>query len=214
MPDAPGAVAAVAAKLLEAKGARELAAILERSAMSLVPGSESWQVGSRTIEAHRLALVVSPDDFVRLRVREGDLDEIRWAIASVVRSGTTELAELVVVVRLPLVDKPWESAYRTAPRAEDDTTPEGVLQAAAALAVAYGSQRAAAVLGHAALETADSTEGFPTQRRVVVRLLAADLVAVERDPDLDELVRRCVTHAVTRASVRVLSVEVRLRTPA
>lgn len=209
--DAPSAVAAVAAKLLSAKGARDLALLVERSSMTLAPGSESWQVGSRTVEAHRLALVVAPDDFVRLRVRERDLDEIRWAVASVVRSATTELTELLVVVRLPVLEVPWSAAYRTAPMAADDSNPEGVITAAAALAEAYGDKRAAAVLRRGVLEMVDVPDEWISQRRVVVRLLPADLVATERDSGLDEMLRKCVTHAATRASARVLTVEIRLR---
>lgn len=211
MTDAPSAVGLMAAKLLFAKGERDLAALVERSSMTLAPGAESWQVGSRTVEAHRLALVVAPHDFVRLRVRERDLDEIRWAVAATVRTATTELAELLVVVRLPMVDLPWSVAYRTAPIPADDSLPEGVTEAAASLAEAYGHRRAAAVLRRSVLEMIDLPGEWISQRRVVLRLLAADLVATERDPDLDEMLRKCLTHAATRASARVLSVELRLQ---
>jgi hypothetical protein len=211
--DRSAAVAVVAAKLLAAKGERDLAALVERSSMTQAPGTESWTVGSRMVDACRLALIVSPEDFVRLRVREGDLDEIRWAVASAVRSGTTELAELLVVVRLPFVDAPWSTAYRSSRPAADDTTPEGVIEAAAGLAEAYGHRRAAALLRRSALDMVDIPEEWIAQRRIVLQVVPADLVASERDPDLAEMLRRCVTHAATRASARVLSFEIRLRPP-
>jgi hypothetical protein len=209
--DATRALAIVAAKLLAAKGKRELAAIVERSSLTVVPGIEQWQVGSRVVEAHRLALVASPEDFVRLRIHENELEDIRWAIASSVKSGTTELAELLVVVRLPWVDMPWAAAYRTAPPAAEDEAPESVVEGAAALANAYGYARVADVLRRSTLEAYDvPSEGLP-QRRLVLRLLPRDLVVAERDNDLAEHLRRCITHAATRAAVRIGTVELRVR---
>lgn len=209
--DAPQAVASVAAKLLGAKGERDLAALVERSTLTLASGAEAWTVGSRVVEASRLALVVSAEDFVRLRVRERDLDEIRWAVASAVRTGTTELAELLVVVRLPFVEAPWSKAYRTARPAVDDTTPEGVIEAGAALADAYGHRRAGALLRRSLLDMLDIPAEWGVQRRLVLLVTATDLVACERDSDLAEMLRRCVTHAATRASATVLNFEIRLR---
>ncbi|NUO48258.1 MAG: hypothetical protein HOV80_05300 [Polyangiaceae bacterium] len=209
--DATRALVSVAAKLLAAKGQHDLAAIVERSAISIVPGAEEWQVGSRVVEAHRLALEVGADDFVRLRVRERDLEAIRWAIGSAVKSGTTELAELLVVARLPYLEQPWATAYRTAPPAVDDGAPERVLRAAAELAMAYGLARVAGVLERSLLEAFDLPSDELAQRRLVLRMTSRDLVATERDSALAEQLQRCLVHAGTRASVRIVTVELRVR---
>ncbi len=208
------ALAAVVVRLLAADGRPELSELVARSELSLVPGAETWHVGDRQVHAQRLALVADADDFVRLRVHEGLFERVRWAVSAAMRSADTELVELLLVARLPMVGKPWSGAYRDAPTPVDDYAASEVLECAARIARAYGDARAEGMLRRAELDDhawPSPDPGAPDLRRVILRLTAQDLVEAERDSDLGERLERVVRHAATRARSQVASVELRAR---
>lgn len=210
--DPEAALCAAAARLLRSSGREALAELLEHAELRLDATEERWEMGSRSVSAQRVVLVLEPDAFVRLRDDAEALEAARSAIAEVVRSPTTELAELMLVVRLPEVGRPWADVYRqVSPRAPEDDAPERVLAAATALAFAYGAEAVRRALEAAELEAEDLPSEGPRLRRWVVRLLPADLARAERDGPFFDVLRRSVTHAATRAGVRVADVELRVR---
>jgi hypothetical protein len=203
------------ASLLEARGELDLAALVRRASLELAPRSEGWRIGVRAVEAQGFALLCDPTDFARLSEHAEQLARIEASLADAVRTPTTELAGLALVLRLPVVDRSWASAYRDArafePPARPPPTSEQLLHAASALARALGDARAAEALEHAELEHEIVPSSGPPLLRYVLRLGAAELAHAERDRDLAALLERCLRHAATRVDRRVASVELRLR---
>ena len=207
-------------RLLRAGGDHALAGVVAESTLERLPGSETWTLDQRPVDAERFALVLKPEQFVWVKERSGAADELRKAVASVIDTPTTRLAGLTLVVALGAPEtgssaaaQTWGSVYRTsAPSHEPAAEPELVLATAASLARAYGDATVASMLDAAELSRAEMSEreGI-TLVRWVVRLAAPDLVHAERSTSIGDLLVRCVTHAATRAGERVGEVELRAR---
>jgi hypothetical protein len=205
----PALKAAVAA-LLEARGARGVAALVAQGDLEVAGPAERWSMGSREVSAARLALVVDARAFAELTADATGMAAMKETFASAVRTPETELAELAVVLRLPGVGCGWHHAYReAAPAATPERPePEAVLGGAAALLEARGDARGAAMLRRAQLETAPVPGGGrEALLRGVVRLDPADRAALSRDAGAEERLRRAVREAGTRAAEAVASVE-------
>src|SRR6185503_18619724 len=121
----------------------------------------------------------------------------------------TELADLMIVVRLPGSGVTWRAAYREAPRQErpDSPDPEAVLEGAAQLLAAMGAKAAAAMLRRAELEQAWLASAEGKLVRYVIRLDPADLAAALRNADLAGQLDEAVKRAGTRAAGMVASVD-------
>jgi hypothetical protein len=207
-------------RLLRASGEEALAKVVSASTLERLPGTEIWNLDQRSVDAHRFALVVTPEDFVWVKGRSEAVDELRKAFAAVVDSPSTRLASLSLVVALDggagahgAMARTWASVYRTAaPEPEPPAEPGRVRATATALAHAYGDPVAARLLVSAELLRAElsESEGI-TLVRWVVRLRPDDLALAERETSLGDRVLRCVTHAATRATERVGEVELRAR---
>jgi len=204
------------ARVLVARGEDALAAIVTSGRLELAPHSETWMLDHRSVEAQRFALVVAPEEFVWLKSHPERIEALRDAVAGVVDTPTTRLANLSVVVGLVSpsgAENTWAGVYRTAsPVAAPPPEPAEVAATAEALAEAYGDPIAAGMLARADLERAVLSEASGIASvRWIVRLTPADLVAAERSVLLTDRLVLSVTHAATRASERVGEVELRAR---
>jgi hypothetical protein len=204
------ALKAGATALLVARGEGVLASILESAEIEIVGTGETWSMGSRTVTAQRVSLIVDAPAFVRLSADPAHQETLRHVFALAMRSPETELADLSILLRLKAIGRPWQSVYRGAPVRSTPERPdaEAVLGGAVALCEASGDDAAAAVLGRASLEMADlpgRAEGPLV--RLLVRLAPVDLVRAERDPALAARIRHAVHSAGTRAVEPVASVE-------
>lgn len=219
--DPEGLVVAAARRILDAGGHGTLARILGSATLDLLPGSETWQIDQRAVTAQRVALVVTPEDFVVLRGESGAFDTVKSAIAAVIDTPTTRLAGLTLVVALDTSitgatvtkGRTWGSVYRSAATASGPTAePARVLATAMALARAYGDAASERLLAGAELARADlaSSSGILLVRWIVA-LAPVDLVAAERSQGIGDHIVRYVTHAATRATERVAEVELRAR---
>jgi hypothetical protein len=209
IPALPALRAGVVA-LLEARGEMELAALVEGAGVEVSGEGERWSMGSREVVASRFMLVVAAPAFVALKGDAAKLAAVREAFASAVRTPETELAELTPVLRLPAVERGWHHVYRSAApaAAPERAEPEAVLGGAAALLEAAGDARGAEMLRRAQLESAPVAGGGQRSLvRCVVRLDPADRVAIDRDVERGERLRRAVRDAGTRAAEAVASVE-------
>lgn len=203
------AIRTAVAELLEARGDRRLAAVVADAGVSL-SSPEPWTMGARTVTAHHATLEVDAPTYVGLRADPAALGRIREAFESALRSPETALADLVLVLRLPVLGRSWQHAYRDAPAAPTPDPPSdpAVLAGAAALVRAEGDADLGAMLDRASLESADvPSSGGYALRRYVLRLDVADLVELRRDVDRAERARAAVGDAATSAVARVASVE-------
>lgn len=198
------ALRAGAAALLDARGENDLARIVAAADVEVVGSPESWAMGSRTVSAHRVALLLDAPVFASFAGDAQKVDAVRSAFAAAMRTPETELAELAVVLRLPTIQAGWHRAYRDAPQKliEDEARdPSAVLGGAAALLEATGDLRGAAVLRRGNLLVADVPGGsFPSLVRYVLRLDAADFAAAARDSALSDRMKRALHAAGTRAT--------------
>lgn len=207
---ATAALRAGALSLLEAQGEREAAALVSMADVEIVGPGEPWLMGSRQVTAHRIALVLDPLSYAAAGRAPRLLEAVRAAFGSAMRTPTTELADLSVVLKLPGIAQGWDRAYRDAPRAADAEHPDpgAVLAGAAELAEALAETKVAAMLRRAELESADAAGGaYPPLMRYVLRLDPADLALAKRAPDLADRLRRAVHDAGTRAAEVVATVE-------
>lgn len=198
------------AALLDARGAGAEARLVRRGALTLLEGRRRWSVGSREVDALGFELALDPADHVALRATSGGEDRLRDALGDAVASPSTMLADLFVVVRLPGIEQPWGSVYRTAPArpVEPLADERAVLSAAVALLEAQGLSDAALLLAHATLTSAivPSRGDGALLRRWVVRLRPGDAARAARAGAEDAL-RRAIAAAATRASEVVAGVE-------
>jgi hypothetical protein len=205
------ALRAGAAALLEARGEGDLARIVAGADVEVVGPSETWSMGSRSVAALRVALVVDAPVFAALAGDALKVDAVRGSFAAAMRTPETELADLALVLRLPAIQKGWHRAYRDAPQKtaeEGGRDPGAVLGGAAALLEAMGDARGAATLRRGHLEGVDVPGGsFPALVRYVLRLDAADFAAAHRDPALADRMKRALHAAGTRAIEAVASVD-------
>jgi hypothetical protein len=227
---AAAALRAGAAALLKERGEGDLGAAVARADVEIIGPGEPWQMGSRAVTAHRIALVVDAPLFAALSADPGKMAAIRGAFEAAVTTPETALADLALVLRLPGVQIGWHRAYREAPASysagEEPPPLDGVLGGAAALLdaraqaaltgsggggrakVASPDAQAAAILRRATLEAADiASASSPPLVRYVVRLDPPDRALAERSPEIAERLRRAVHDAGTRASAAVAAVD-------
>jgi hypothetical protein len=198
--------------LLEARGEAALARLVAGAEVEFVGPGEPWSMGSRTVTAYRVALVMSANDFAAITASAARMDVLKRAFAEALRSSDTELADLHLELALPGIERSFRHAYRAAPLASglrERPVPEAVLAGAAALLDALGESIAAALVRRAELEMAAVPGTSTPLLRCIVRLAPADLAAVQRDARLGEQVRRAAHAAATRAEEAV-SIELAL----
>lgn len=189
-------LAAGVAALLEARGEKELGAIVRRSLVHVVGRAERWSMGARDVAAHRIALVVSAADHVLLTSASSRLATVREAFATAVRSPETEMENLFLVLELPPSRTTFAQGYRDAPiRTLETPAADAVLGGAAALCQAMGDEAAARALSRATLEDAFVTTGERSVRRFVLRLDAADFALTERHVEFGDRLMRAVRSA-------------------
>jgi hypothetical protein len=199
-PDEPSLIGGVAA-LLEARGERELGALVRRSIVEVTNRAERWSMGARDVTAHRIALVVSAADHVLLTSSAPRLAEVREAFATAVRSPETEMENLFLVLELPPSRTTFAQGYRDAPlRTFETPAADAVLGGAAALCRAMGDEASARALSRATLEDAFVTANDRTVRRFVLRLDAADFALTERQVEFGDRIMRAVRSAAATPS--------------
>ncbi len=201
------ALLAAAARLLQADGHSTIAQKITRGRLELTGLGESWTMGSRSVTAHRLALVLPAPEFIAFKQSPSDLDLLRSAFSLAMRSPDTELAELYLVLELPTIALSWAEAYRDAEtnwQRPSAPAPEQILDAAATLLDLKGYRIAAEILGRAGLEQAELPDTQPPLSRILVRLIASDLEKTQRDPFLAEAIRAAVRDAAIRAEESVV----------
>ena len=211
--DPTNAVLLGALELLIESGSSDMADLLRDADLEPAGHAERWEVGSREVFAHSFTLVVSPKTFVALREPKS-LERVKDAITSVVRSFSTELSSLHVVVRLPVIGRSWGHVYRSvAPRAvEERPSEEAVLAGAEELARALEDEAACDALASAILSSAEVRAGGERAlRRYVLGLSAPSLARTEKDRPFGDRLRWLIEHAATRADEAVADVELRLR---
>gem|GEM_PF-5401150 len=189
------------AALLEARGERELGALVRRSIVDLVGRAERWSMGARDVAAHRIALVVSAADHVWLSSKPARTDALREAFATAVRSPETELENLYLVLALPPSQLGFHRGYRDAPvRLPEAPATDSVLGGAIALCWAKEDEAAAQALERATLEDAIVTTGARSVRRFVLRLDAPDFANAERDTAFGDRLMHAVRSAAVTAA--------------
>jgi hypothetical protein len=201
------ALAAGAAALLEAEGRPALASLVRAAHVALIGPAETWSMGAREVQAHRVALALAAEAFLELTSDGASLEAVRAAFSRAMRSPGTELSELHVELLLPAVERPWSLAYRAAPVRDlpaEPPAPESVLAGAAALLEALGDLAGAAMLGRARLETATVPGTGTPLTRAVLQLHPGDRALTWRDPTLEDRLRRAVHDAARRAAEQVI----------
>jgi len=196
------ALGAGAAALLEAEGRPALAELVRRARVEIVGPGETWSMGAREVTAHRVALAVPAEAFHALTSDPAALGAVRSAFARAMRSPDTELSEVHVELLLPVIDRAWAHAYRSAPTRDpgaERPSPEAVLAGAAALLRATGDPLGAAILEHSHLSVAEVASAGTPLTRVVVYLTPQDRARTWHAPALEERLRRAVHDAVRRA---------------
>lgn len=215
MRDPEAALGAGARALLAARGEHALAEIVDRSEVELIGPEERWEMGARAVTAHRVGLLVSAADHVRLSGDAARLDAVREAFATAMRTPHTELSELVLVLRLEEHTGGWHHIYRGAPSrpAPERPSDEAVLGGAIALCEATGAKAAAEILARARLESSAMAESVSPLWRFLVRLEPRDFARAERDPLLADHLRRSVRAAGVTAASSLCDVEIGLALP-
>ena len=196
------ALRVAAASLLEARGQARLATLVERARVEIAGAGESWSIGSRTVTAHRIALVVAAPAFIEIGSDSSRIDAIKEAFAQAMRSPETELLALHVELALPGDGRSWSGAYRDAPvrhRPAERPDPQAILAGAAALLEALGDGAAASLLDRARLEAAEVQGAETPLTRYVLRLAPADRARTLADGALCEQLRSAVRDAAVRA---------------
>ena len=196
------ALKSAAASLLEARGQARLATLVERARVEIAGAGETWSIGSRTVTAHRVPLVVAAPEFVEITRDSARIDAIKEAFAQAMRSPSTELLALHVELVLPGDGRPWSGAYRDAPvrhRPAERPDPHAILAGAAALLEALGHGAAASLLDRARLEAAEVGGVETPLTRYVLRLAPIDRARTLTDAALCEGLRRAVVDAAVRA---------------
>lgn len=192
------ALAAGVAALLEARGEKELGAIVRRSIVEVVGRTERWSMGARDVAAHRIALVVSATDHVMLTSNPPRFATIREAFSTAVRSPETEMENLFLVLELPPSRTTFAQGYRDAPKRTFETpATDSVLGGAAALCRAMGDEAGARALSRSILEDTFVTANDRTVRRFVLRLDAADFALAEKQMPFGDRLMRAVRSAAT-----------------
>jgi len=206
------ALAAGVAELLRARREPRLAALVERSSVELLGEAERWSMGSREVRAVRVVLVVSADDHVALGADPARLEAVRDAFSAALRTPETELESLTLVLALPPTKQGFHrQGYRDAPlRAAEPPPAEAVLAGASLLCEARGARDAAAILSRAAIESSIAVANR-SMRRFLVRLDAADLARVERDPRLSDGLASAIRDAAATAEDPASAVHFGLR---
>jgi len=204
------------AGLLAARGERELSEIVGRSEVELIGPEERWEMGARAVTAHRVGLVVSAADHVRLSADAARLDAIREAFATAMHTPETELSDLVLVLRLHEHVGGWHRIYRGAPSRPSPERPsdEAVLGGAIELCDAAGAKVASEILGRARLASSDVPASVTPLRRFLLRLEPRDFARAERDPLLADRIRRSVRAAGVTAEGGLCDVELGVALPA
>ena len=209
--DEPSLISGVAA-LLEARGERELGALVRRSIVEVTNRAERWSMGARDVTAHRIALVVSAADHVLLTSSAPRLAAIRDAFGTAIRSPETEMENLFLVLELPPSRTTFAQGYRDAPvRTFETPAADSVLGGAAALCRAMGDEAAARALSRATLEDAFVTANERSVRRFVVRLDAADFALTERQVDFGDRIMHAVRSAAATPSEMTSAVFLAIR---
>ena len=201
------------AGLLVASGRDDLSALVAGAEIELCAGAEIWSIGAREVAAQRLALLVTPAIYARLQ-GTADLQGIRDAFATVVRSFDTELAEFALFVSLPSLQGGWGHAYRSAPVSDrPEPAPDAVRSAAIALAEAYGREEDARALERSSLEVGVTGDPDGSLRKWVVRLEPDDFVALDRSLERSSFLERVLRIAAAGATVQVGEVVLSCRAP-
>lgn len=207
-----GALAAGVAALLEARGEKDLGAVVRRSIVQVVGRAERWSMGARDVAAHRIALVVSAVDHVLLTSSPPRFAAIREAFATAVRSPETEMENLFLVLELPTSRTTFAQGYRDAPiRTFETPSADSVLAGAADLCRALNDEASARALARATLEDAFVTTNEHTVRRFVLRLDAADFALTERDVAFGDRLMRAVRSAATTPNEKTSAVFLAVR---
>lgn len=189
------------AALLEARGQRELGALVRRSVVEVAGRAERWTMGARDVAAHRIALVVSAADHVMLSSSTTRMETLRDAFATAVRTPETELENLYLVLALPPSQLGFHRGYRDAPvRLPEAPATDSVLGGAVALCWAEQDEASARALERATLEDAIVAAGARSVRRFVLRLDAPDFAKAERDPAFGDRLMRAVRSAAVTAA--------------
>lgn len=204
--------------LLEARGSEEEARIVAQGELHLLAGEPTWSIGSREVLAHSFELSLDARAFARLEALHGGRERVRDALADAVATGATMLADLFVVLALPLIPghairASWGHAYRSAPRKDSDPIADdaSVLAAAVTLLDAQGLPSAARLLERGHLRgVVVASSGDSALRRWLISLSSADMAEALRSPTIVEGVRRAVHLAATRPSEVVADVELAL----
>jgi len=206
------ALAAGVAALLEARGEKELGAIVRRSIVEVVGRTERWSMGARDVAAHRIVLVVSAADHVMLTLNPPRFATIREAFATAVRSPETEMENLFLVLELPPSRMTFAQGYRDAPKRTFETpATDSVLGGAAALCRAMGDEAGARALSRASLEDTFVTANDRTVRRFVLRLDAADFALAEKQMPFGDRLMRAVRSAATTPAEMTTAVVLAVR---
>lgn len=199
-------------RLLRAGRRDDLARIVASAVVEVNPSGEEWSIGDRRVDAQRLAFVLEPESYALLYSRPENVRLVHEAVASVVRSFATELAQLAFFVRIDAPGTSWGNAYRTAPIAAAVEPPaDAVHEASVALAEAFKFTAAAALLRRAVLEVGRIGEEGSPLRRWLVRLEAADFAATSKDPKLTAQIEGIVRSAAAGATVQVGEVSLGVR---
>jgi len=208
MSQAAAALRAAVAALLAAQGEIELADVVRDADVEVLP-PETWTLGPRTVQAHRVAIALDAAAFAGLGAAPERIARLRAAFEAAMRSPETELADLALLLRLPALGVAWGHAYRdSSPREAEHPSEAAVLGGASALLAAKGDHEAAAMLARAELESAEVPgSGRELLRRWVARLDPADLARAQRQMGLGDRIRGALRDAATRATEVVASVE-------
>src|SRR5436190_7026487 len=91
-----------AASLLRATGDTRVADLVQRAKVEVSDHQETWEMGERTVDALRLALIVDASAYVHFRTEPFALDHAKEAFAAAVRSFETELAELLIFLDIDI----------------------------------------------------------------------------------------------------------------
>ncbi len=211
MSETLGALRRGAVALLEARGQADWARIVGQAEVELVGPEQTWLVGAKKVVAHAVALVVEPGAYVAL-TRDGDAKTaIFEAFSAIMKTPETELSDLSLVVKLPVIQRPWSQAYRSAPLRSSAELPasQAVLLAARALADALEQPDVSDILDNASLQIADLPSSGPELLLRCVLLLDPPAYAqVDKDYALRDKLTATIRATTTRALIRVGSVEI------
>jgi hypothetical protein len=209
MMSAVDALKAAALGLLRAREHHQAAEILAAGALELAGPDELWAVGSRTVNATAVVLLVDPEPFVRTRADQALFEELRAALGDAMASERTALKELVLCLRLPIIDQPWRHVYREAPHTSEPRSPEpgAVLAAAASVLQAQGELADAELLARCTLELgeirAEHAHGATLLLHGVLRVPPIELAELHRQRERADRLRQALIDAATGPLIAV-----------